>query len=152
MTLGTITVSRNQAVMEPVMPYVNTHVDELLGKPLLGDGECVQIVKMTVPGLVDIGTMNWKEGEPVLGSKDLQRGTAIATFTKGRFSRQHTGPHAALFLAYAGATRFYVMEQHTRSRRIASRRIRIPLHGNRRADGTYPQTSNNALAFSVIEQ
>jgi hypothetical protein len=69
MTLGNITVSRNQAGLEPIMPYVNTRVDELLGKPLLGDGECVQIVKTTVPGLVDIGTMNWKEGEPVLGAK-----------------------------------------------------------------------------------
>lgn len=111
MSLGTITVSRNHAVLEPIVPYVNAKVDELRGQPLLGDGECIQIVKMTVPGLVDVGTMNWKEGERVLGSKNLQRGTAIATFTNGRFPRQNTGQHAALFLAYAGETSFYIMEQ-----------------------------------------
>lgn len=134
------------------MPYVNIRADDLLGKPLLGDGECVQIVKMTAPGLEGISPINWKQGEPVLGSKNLRRGTAIATFTNGKFPRQNTGQHAALFLAYGGVASFYILEQHKHSGKILRRRLDIPPHGDRRANGTYPNASNNAAAFSVIEK
>jgi hypothetical protein len=46
----------------------------------------------------------------------------------------------------------YALEQHRHSGTVIRRQIGIPPHGNRRANGAYPNTSNNAQAFSVIEQ
>lgn len=133
------------------MPYVFGRVNALLGRALVGRAECVDLIKMYVPGLVGLSTQNWREGANVTSSPHLTRGTAIATFFNGKFPRRDTGQHAAIFLAHSGS-RFWVMEQHKNSGKILRRRIEIPRNGQRRADGTFPNASNNALAFSVIER
>lgn len=104
------------------MPFVYPAVDELLDKPLLGDGECIQIVKMLVPGLTQQSTRSWKQGAAVKDLPNLRRGTAIATFgPDGRYPSENTGQHAALFLKHAGAG-IWVMDQF-RSRGKISRRL-----------------------------
>jgi hypothetical protein len=42
----------------------------------------------------------WKEGDPITPEsvKDLAPGTAIATFTDGRYANAWSGNHAAIFL------------------------------------------------------
>jgi hypothetical protein len=134
------------------MPYVYAAVDELLEKPLLGDGQCIQIVKMIVPGLIGISTQSWKQGEAVKDVANLRQGTAIATFgPDGKFPIGNTGQHAALFLKHAGAG-FWVMDQWRTQGMIRRRHIGIPREHEQRTDGTWPNASNNAHAFSVIER
>ena len=134
------------------MPYAYPSADELLDKPLLGDGECIQIVKMLVPGLVGLSTRSWKKGAAVKNVQNLRRGTAIATFgPNGRFPTGNTGQHAALFLSHAGAG-IWVLDQWRSQGRIVRRHIGIPKVHEQRPDGTWPNASNNALAFSVIER
>ncbi len=108
------------------MPFVYAAVDELLDKPLLGDKDCIQIVKMLVPGLIGLSTQSWRQGTAVKDVENLRRGTAIATFgPDGRYPRANTGQHAALFLKHAGAG-FYVMDQWRRLGKISKRHIGIP--------------------------
>jgi hypothetical protein len=134
------------------MSFVYPAVDELVDKPLLGDGECIQIVKMKVPGLIGISTRNWVKGESVMDSPNLRRGTAIATFgPDGRYPTANSGQHAALFLKHAGSG-IWVMDMWRTRGKITKRFISIPRNREPRPDGTWPDASNNALAFSVIER
>jgi hypothetical protein len=83
---------------------------------LFGTGECVDIIKALVPGLIGVSTQSWKRGASVKDSPSLLRGTAIATFgPDGRFPSANTGQHAALFVAHAGAG-IYLVEQYRNSR------------------------------------
>lgn len=104
-----------------------------------------------MPGLKNVSTQSWRPGVDVLTSGIVARGTAIATFFNGKFPHMDTGQHAAIFLSYSGKG-FWVKEQHRRLKTIILRRIEVPRNGQRRADGTFPNASNNALAFSVIER
>jgi hypothetical protein len=134
------------------MPFLYPLAAKLAGTPLIGEGECVELIKAYVPGLIGISTTQWREGANVMATRNIKRGTAIATFFDGKFPRKDTGQHAAIFLSYAGATSFWAIEQHKKSGTIVLRRIEIPRHGQRRPNGTYPNASNNALAFSAIER
>jgi hypothetical protein len=87
---GTIDSCRNEAMKEPVMPFVYPRVNELTGKAAVGNAECVAIVKELVPGLIGVTTQQWKEGKAVKDVPDLARGTAIATFFNGKFPRMNT--------------------------------------------------------------
>jgi len=133
------------------MPYRLSNAADLDRDPLIGDGECVTLIKMKVPGLIGISTLNWKEGQPVKDLPGLARGTAIATFVNGRFPPGSTGKHACIFLAHAGAG-LWVIDQYRRSGTIIKRHIGIPREHLQRPDGSWPDASNNALAFSVIER
>jgi hypothetical protein len=134
------------------MPFRLADAAELEGKPQVGDAQCVALIKLKVPGLIGIGTMNWKQGESVKSVPNLARGTAIATFVNGRYPQTgETGKHACIFLSHAGAG-FWVIDQYTNSRTIIKRHIGIPREHAQRPDGTWENASNNAMAFSVIER
>jgi hypothetical protein len=140
------------------MGYVYSGVGELAKgeTPLAGKGECVDLIKEYVPGLKGKSTTTWRAGAWVMeaGNK-IRRGTAIATFDKnGRFPQRSTGQHAALVLSVM-ASGIWVVDQwkgDPTKLKISKRLIRIPPpHRQRNADGTFPNASNNALAFRVIE-
>ena len=90
------------------MNFIYADVDKLLGKPLLGSGTCVDLVKRLVPGLKQGSTATWKVGDNVMDAykagKTIPRGTAIATFENGRYPQScpinYDGSchHAALLL------------------------------------------------------
>jgi hypothetical protein len=89
------------------MPHVYREVDSLKGTPLAGDGGCVSLVKAYAPGLDGIPTSAWKAGVHVMDVPSLPRGTAIATFVRGRYPNKPTGNHAAFYNSQA----FYVIER-----------------------------------------
>jgi hypothetical protein len=118
---------------------------------LFGSGECVDLVKALVPGLKGVSTQEWRKGASVKDSPGLARGTAIATFgPDGKFPRADTGQHAVIFVAHAGAG-MYVLEQYRNSKTVLFRHMPVPRDHKQRPDGTWPNRSNNPLAFSVIE-
>lgn len=118
---------------------------------LYGTGECVDLIKALVPGLIGVSTQAWRQGASVKESPGLARGTAIATFgPDGRFPRANTGQHAAIFVAHAGAG-IWVVEQYRNSRRVIFHHMEVPRDHQQRPDGTWPTRSRNPLAFSVIE-
>lgn len=134
------------------MPHVFIGVDELSEQPSVGDGDCVALIKHYVPGLQGIPTAAWRAGKPVVGLKDLGKGTAIATFVKGRYPNKATGNHAAIFIRHAG-TGIWVMDQWKGKSVIKPRFIYGPRPGVRRkTDGSWPDASNVADAFFVIER
>ncbi|MEX9251763.1 BPSL0067 family protein [Pseudenterobacter timonensis] len=128
------------------MAYVYGLVDSLQGKDQVGDGECVSLVKQYAH-LGSTGT--WKQGKKVFGNKSIPRGTAIATFVNGKYpvgERAHK--HAAFYLEQ-DAKYIYVMDQWRKKKIISARPL--SRKGGISGDGTYPDASNNAEAFYVIE-
>lgn len=136
------------------MTSVYKDVDALHGEPRIEGGNCVSLIKQFAPGLAGVPTTAWREGVRVVETRSLARGTAIATFEKGRYPRRDAGQgnHAAFFLAHAADGGIWVMDQMAYGRNdpiIAKRHIR-PL--GKKPDGTYINPSNNAEAFSAIER
>lgn len=119
--------------------------------PLYGRGECVDLIKALVPGLIGVSTQEWRKGAYVKETPGLLRGTAIATFDPdGRFAHADTGQHAMIFVAHAGAG-MWVLEQYKKSGVVLFRHMPVPKTSAQRADGSWPHRSRNPLAFSVIE-
>jgi hypothetical protein len=86
------------------MPHVYRAVRELAGHPLVGTGDCVELVKQLAPGLKGVPTISWRQGEQVIEvANKLEAGTAIATFEKGRYPHGISGQHAAFFVSSAGS-------------------------------------------------
>jgi hypothetical protein len=131
------------------MPFVYRDVDTLQSKPLVGNGECVTLVKEKAPQLKGCPSSMWKQGASVMESPDLARGTAIATFVDGKYPNKPSGNHAAFFLKHAGAG-IWVMDQWKTNPKRGVAKRRIPSRG-KNADGSFRDPSNNADAFSVIE-
>ena len=130
------------------MPFTYTAVDTLQNTPLVGGGDCVDLIKELAPGLRGRPTSSWKPGALVIDSPGLRRGTAIATFVDGRYPNNRTGQHAAFFLARAGAG-FWVMDQWRadgRKPRVSKRYIAPGA-----MTGVHSNLSNRADAFYVIE-
>lgn len=129
-----------------MMPFFIQNVRSLEGKKLVGKGDCVDLIKALVPGLMGLPTSMWRPGKRVLDTTALLPGTAIATFVNGRYPDNDSGQHAALFMAYAGKS-IWVMDQwknDTKKKAVSARIIRPPP----------PRTvslSNNPAAFYVIE-
>lgn len=135
------------------MPFVYTgNLRALKDHVHFGSGECVDLIKALVPGLIGQSTQMWKKGAYVKGVPNLRPGTAIATFgPNGRFPHANTGQHAAIFVAHAGAG-IYVVEQYRNSVRVLYRHMEVPRDLAQHPDGTWPNRSRNPLAFSVIEK
>jgi hypothetical protein len=116
----------------------------------------VDLIKEYVPGLKGRSTTTWRAGAWVMeAGSTIQRGTAIATFDQnGRFPQHRTGQHAALVLSVMPSG-IWVVDQWKNDPtkpKISKRLIRIPPpHHQRNPDGSFPNASNNALAFRVIE-
>lgn len=134
------------------MPYIyRGSLAGLERHALIAGGDCVALIKALVPGLIGLSTRTWKKGETVVGSKDIQPGTSIATFEDGVYpSSRETRKHAALFMAYGGNA-IYVVDQWKDDKdrpwvgwRLISPRKPMP-------NGKYANPSNSAGAFSVIE-
>jgi hypothetical protein len=138
------------------MPFIYKDVDKLINKPLAGSGTCVDLIKTYVPGLQGQPTTVWRAGENVMkaGSR-IQKGTAIATFENGRYPRREHDNHAAIVVRVMGSG-IWVVDQwaHDENRdHIAIRLIRVPApHEQYKADGSFKNPSDNALAFYVIEK
>ena len=80
------------------MPYIYTKVDDLKKHQMVGSHQCAALVQ------IDTGaplTSAWRQGDAVMGNTKLKKGTAIATFIKGRYANQAHGNHAALFVRLA---------------------------------------------------
>lgn len=117
---------------------------------MFGKGECVDLIKAMVPGLIGVSTQRWKQGAMVKDSPGLKRGTAIATFTKRRFPHADTGQHAAILVAHAGAG-IWMVDQYKASGKVRFRHMEVPRIHAQRPDGSWPTPSRNPLAFAVIE-
>jgi hypothetical protein len=134
------------------MSFVYAKVESLKGKAKVGSHQCVALVQWYAAGIPH--TSKWKAGELVLGNSKILEGTAIATFVKGRYLSLPHGNHAAFFLRQ-GTDGFWVMDQWMDRpggvvRPISERFIRSRRE-KQNEDGTWPQASDNADAFSVIE-
>ena len=128
------------------MPYIYVRVDDLENHEKVGTKQCVALIQ----AFTDAGmTASWRQGAAVLGNKAMLKGTAIATFIRGRYPNQAHGNHAAFFLRH-GPNGFWVMDQWADPRKlsISSRYIRSK---GKTQDGGFDRASDNADAFSIIE-
>lgn len=132
------------------MSFVYREVNSLQDHELISGGDCVALIKRFAPGLAGLPTSAWRAGARVVDTKNLPRGTAIATFVDGRYPGLKAGNHAALYLAPAGAG-FYVMDQW-KNDPLKPRVSRRHIHpGLMRRDGTPRDPSNASQVFYVIE-
>lgn len=129
------------------MPYTYSRAEELHDTELVGTHQCVALLQhyAKVPH-----TSSWTEGSKVLGNSKIARGTAIATFVKGKYPNKSSGNHAAFYLNQ-NAGGIWVIDQwkHPEKLKVTKRYIKA-LGANK--DGTFVRPSNNADAFSIIEQ
>jgi hypothetical protein len=136
------------------MPYIYPNASALEGKPKVGTTECVALVETYahIPN-----HQSWTSGDGVLGNSSLLPGTAIATFVHGRYLSHAGGNHAAFFLRHT-PNGFVIMDQWRDDRpgsenkkpTISSREIRCK-QKKPHQDGSWPDASNNAYAYAVIE-
>ena len=147
------------------MPYIFAGVDSYKGKPLIGTGTCVDLIKELVPGLKGQSTTTWKAGGNVMevfkAGKTIPRGTAIATFENGRYPQRcavgYAGSchHAAILLSVqAGGV--WIMDQYKSDKNrmfIESRFLRLlPPRTEKLSNGNWRDAGNNPRAFYVIEK
>jgi hypothetical protein len=116
--------------------------EKLEGHALIGDKQCVTLVKSAILGMPHAS--QWKQGEKVKGNLDIKKGTAIATFFNGVYPSHRHGNHAALYISQ-DALGIWVIDQFKspddQFQKINRRRLKF---GN-------PKTSSNGDLFSVIE-
>lgn len=123
------------------MSYIYRDVSSLEAKPKVGTQECVALIREYTGAP---HSSAWRPGAAVLDNMNIEKGTAIATFVKGRYPNAKTGNHAAFFLRF-DPQGFWIMDQwrNNKSKKtISSRLIRVA--PNRSA-------SDNAAAYSIIE-
>lgn len=123
------------------MPYRYAEAAQLEGEKWVGSHECVALVQHFAKAPT---TMHWTEGEKVKDAKGLRPGTAIATFTKGRYGNRQTGNHAALYLSQNDHG-IWVIEQFRNIKGGLIAKRYIPF---RNGEGS---ASNDGDAYSVIE-
>lgn len=129
------------------MAYVYDDVEKLEGTELVGSHQCVALVQHYAKAPQ---TRLWKEGKTIKGNQMLKKGTAIATFSNGKYDNHRTGNHAALYISQ-DASGIKVMDQwkgDENKPKVSSRLIRFK---GKRKDGTFLDPSNNGDAFAVIE-
>jgi hypothetical protein len=123
------------------MPYICSNPDAWNNKPLVGTGQCVELVKEAAKAPA---TSFWKEGVKVKGDATIARGTSIATFVNGVYESKKTGNHAALYLEQ-DANGIWVYDQWATKpeQRVTKRLIRF-----KAGQGS---ASNDGDRYSVIE-
>jgi hypothetical protein len=128
------------------MSYTCTQVDDLEKTAMVGNHQCVALVRHYAGAPA---TLAWKQGKAVLGNRLLRKGTAIATFVNGKYGNQQHGNHAALYMGQA-LDGILVMDQwkDKRPALVTSRTLRSK---GQYKNGLYIDPSNNADAFFVIE-
>lgn len=133
------------------MAFVYSKVLSLEGTAKVGTKQCVALVQNYLPAVGH--TSLWKEGDVVLGNKDIVAGTVIATFVNGRYPSAPHGNHAAFFLRHA-INGFYIMDQWSNDtdKPLVSERF-IKAGGKKRfASGWWPGGGQNAYAYSIVER
>ncbi len=128
------------------MPYRYAQARQLDKKPKILDFECVSLVRHYAKAPP---TAMWRQGEKVLGNKNILPGTAIATFVNGRWPNLKKGNHAAFYIGQV-SDGLYILDQWKSSEKDRISIRFIPKKGTL-PDGTYIRPSDNADAFSVIE-
>lgn len=128
------------------MPYAYTKVEELEKTTMVGNHQCVALVRHYTGAPA---TLAWKQGEAVLGNRLLRKGTAIATFVNGKYANHQQGNHAALYMGQT-PDGIIVMDQWSGKHPgiVTSRTLRSK---GQYKNGLHIDPSNNADAFFVIE-
>ena len=129
------------------MAYVYSNAHSLDKREKVGTFECVALVQHYSNAPV---TSAWREGEQVMGNRNLSPGTAIATFVNGLYPNRSHGNHAAFYLSQ-NSNGIYVVDQWrdmAGKPTISKRFIRSK---GKNKSGNFIEPSNNADAFSVIE-
>lgn len=136
-------------------PWVYPGVDSLPGTPLVRGGECVGLVQEYTTALGHTST--WRQGERVVETRHLQRGTVIANFDgNGRWPGKKHSNHACFFWSYGPrsmttglATSIVVVEQFVASfvKSVQLRELRCQ---GRWKSGEWIDPSNNGDAFFVV--
>jgi hypothetical protein len=108
--------------------------------------ECVELVRSVQldDGQYVPPSWTWRQGDSVLGNRNIRWGTAVATFENGRFrGTRSTGQHSGFFLEHSlDGQGFKILEQFPGLRTIQIREIR--------PKGGRSDPPNNANCFSVI--
>lgn len=133
------------------MPYVYSKILELQNTNKVGTKECVALIRKFTCA---VGPTNvWKEGESVLGNRDIKPGTAIATFVKGVYPSLSHGNHAAYFIEQA-VDGFWVIDQWRDDvkKPLISKRLIRSKSKKQLANGRWPGGGDNAYAYSIIER
>lgn len=126
--------------------YKYEKVDELEKHDLVGSHQCVALVQLYAG---TPRTSARRQGDAVVGNNTLKKGTAIATFVKGRYPNRSHGNHAALFIRQAPGG-IYIMDQwKTKANGKITSRFISSLGVDKK--GRYKSPSDNADAFSVIK-
>jgi hypothetical protein len=136
-------------------PWVYPGVHTLPGTPLVRGGECVGLVQEYAIGLGHTST--WRQGERVVETRNLQKGTVIANFNEqGRWPGKKHSNHACFFWAYGPrsmttgvATSIFVVEQFVASfvSKVQIRELRCQ---GKWKSGQWIDISNNGDAFFVV--
>ena len=126
------------------MPYILKNPETYVGKAYKnnrGNTECVEFIRQTL-GVSN--TAVWVEGKKVTkGDHSIAKGTAIATFVKGKYPQEgSTGKHAAIYLDQSEIG-IKVLDQWRAQGKVLQRTIKF--------EPTSSSLSNDGKAFSVIE-
>ena len=100
-------------------------------------GECVSYVKFVTPELPQ--TSLWRKGKPVKGSKDMMRGTVIATFNANGRYQGHAAIYESQTDRFINVVDQWITPPHPQP--IRRRTLRFGAIGN----------SNNGENFFVVE-
>ena len=122
------------------MPYICSNPTSYVGKKV-GNGHCVVFVQESTSPRAP-STNLWTEGCTVRGDDSIEKGTAIATFTDGRYPSKATGNHAAIYDGQTDAG-IWVYDQWVSQGQVKRRFIRFK--------GGTGSPSNDGEAFSVID-
>lgn len=149
------------------MPYLfrdknTSSVHVLERKPLVGAGDCVELVRRYAPMLATRSTPTWRPGKRVIdfgtGNAPVP-GTVIATFYEGHYPSWPHGNHAAFFLRVTERdrsgriTEIMIVDQwkgDPHRNFVGSRRLWIKKPPERLANGK-PCMSNDLSYFYVVE-
>ncbi len=126
------------------MPYIYAEAESLVKLPSVGSKQCVALIKQYT---MAPQTSLWEEGKAVKGELTLQKGTAIATFVKGKYPNGGTGNHAAFYIGQ-DTIGIWVVDQWSGSGTIRKRCLTFK---GKDKNGNFIDPSNNGDAFSVIE-
>lgn len=130
------------------MPYIYSKVDDPQNTAKVGSKECVALVQYYAKAPT---TSQWKPGTTVMGTNNIAKGTAIATFVGGKYPNLAHGNHAALYISQ-DAGGISVMDQwasDVTKPKVSKRYIRKK---GKNKDRSFVDPSNNADAFSIIEK